>query len=230
MAKNKLTKDDKHKIKYLIAKFIYKKEGLDKLEEEREKLIEDFKVKSRETYYSIFNIKKEMIDFANKYDVTDWVSLSIDQDYRTNENIHDKFDPDGCSRDWNFYTTSCIWQDFHTFKLPFYNKLSYLPLEKTLKDYGSFYDLLHKKYKECLYDNLLMTSSKSKTALETYKTFDSIIDLCFFDVDVLEHIQIPEITEYFEKRFGKKLSTDLCTVNKEKIDFIKNYLKQVDNE
>ena len=86
------------------------------------------------------------------------------------------------------------------------------------------------KYKEVLRNNLTQTNERSTIARKIYLDFKAILDLCNTDVDVNEHFQIPEITEYFEKRFGKKLSTELSTVNKEKIDFIKNYLNSIDTK
>ena len=75
-----------------------------------------------------------------------------------------------------------------------------------------------------------MAQLKQTAFRKIYLDFKAILDLCNTDVDVNEHFQIPEITEYFEKRFGKKLSTELSTVNKEKIDFIKNYLNSIDTK
>lgn len=229
MAKNKLTKDDKKQLAYIIANFIYKKEGLNDLNDEREKIKEKFLDDIEELYYSLFNIDKSLIDFANKYGIQHQVSLYIDRDYKAKEDIYSSFSPN-ISYDWDYFKNDHSYYENSGKYLPYYNTLCYQTIDIGNEKDTYISSYIVKKYKEVLRDNLIITSEKSEKAKKIYLDFKAILNLCNTDVDVNEHFQIPEITEYFEKRFGKKLSTELSTVNKEKIDFIKNYLNSIDNK
>ena len=82
MAKNKLTKDDKKQIAYLIANFIYKKEGLKDLYDERINIKNKFLDDIEKVYYSVFNLDKTLIDFAKRYGIQHQITLYLDRDYR----------------------------------------------------------------------------------------------------------------------------------------------------
>ena len=62
MAKNKLTKEDIKQLKHIIAKYIYKKEGLDKIQEEKVELEKTIKQNIETTYYALFDFSKENIE------------------------------------------------------------------------------------------------------------------------------------------------------------------------
>lgn len=230
MAKNKLTKEDKKQLAYIIANFIYKKEGLKDLNEERNNIKNKFLDDIEKLYYSLFNLDDDLIKFAKKYGIQQQVTLHIDRDYSLKEDIYGTFNPNKYSYDWDYYTKDNSYYENSEKRLPFYGTLCYQPVDIGNDKNTSISRFIDKKYKEALQNNLVMTNEKSKIANKIYLDFKAILELCNTDVDVNEHFQIPEITEYFEKRFGKKLSTDLSTVNKEKIDFIKNYLNSVDNK
>ena len=229
MAKNKLTKDDKRQLAYLIADFIYKKEGLKDLNDERKKIKEKFLDDIEKIYHSVFNLDKTLIDFAKKYGIQHQVTLHMDRDYREKEDIYGTFSPNN-SYDWDYFVKDNSYYENSGKYLPYFGTLCYQSVDIGNHKNTNFSHFIGMKYKEVLRNNLYQTNERSKIAHKIYLDFKAILDLCNTDVDVNEHFQIPEITEYFEKRFGKKLSTELSTVNKEKIDFIKNYLKQVDNE
>ena len=227
MAKNKLNKEDKRQLARIIAEFIYEKEGLKDLKEERDKIKEKFLDDIEKLYYSIFNIEKNVIDFAKYFGIQHQITLHIDRDYSLKENIYGSFSPNN-SYDWNFYISDHSYYENSGRFLPFYGTLSYQTVDIGNEKNTSMSIFINKKYKEVLRDNLVQTHEKSEKAQKIYLDFKSILDLCNTDIDVNEHFQIPEITEYFEKRFGKKLSTELSTDNKEKIDFIKNNLNSID--
>lgn len=230
MAKNKLNKEDKKQLAYIIANFIYKKEGLKDLKEERNKIKEKFLDDIEKLYYNLFNMDKTVIDFAKKYGIQQSITLRIDRDYTVKEDIYETFDPNKYSYDWDFHAKDNSYYENSEKRLPFYGTLCYQPVDIGNDKNTSINSFIGKKYKEVLQNNLAQTCERSKIAEKIYLDFKAILDLCNTDVDVNEHFQIPEITEYFEKRFGKKLSTELSTVNKEKIDFIKNYLKSIDTK
>lgn len=229
MAKNKLNKEDKKQLAYLIADFIYRKEGLKELEEEREKIKEKFLDDIENLYYKLFNIDKNLIDFAKKYGIVYKISLHIDKNYSADEKIYENFSPDN-NYQWDYFERDASYYEHTERILPFYDRLIYQTVDIGNNKNTTFSAFIGKKYKEVLRDNLTKTTEKSEIAKKIYLDFKTILELCNTDVDVYEHFQIPEITEYFEKRFGKKLSTELSTVNKEKIDFIKNYLNSIDTK
>ena len=137
MAKNKLTKDDKKQLAYLIADFIYKKEGLKELNDERKKIKEKFLDDIEKIYYSVFNLDKTLIDFAKKYGIQHQITLHMDRDYREKEDIYGTFSSNN-SYDWDYYVKDNSYYENSGKYLPYYGTLCYQSVDigKRFKDHA----------------------------------------------------------------------------------------------
>lgn len=233
MAKNKLNKNDREELSKIIAKIIYKKEKLDEKFKDFYKAQNKFFEHFKEFYYKQFNITDEIKKFGTNYNFTDDLSVHC---YKTkgsyyNNKCFNIFSPYKYSNNYDCYYPNSM--TFET-QLIFYSHLSYLNInvqtENGEKITKPLYQYAEEMYKEYVYNACCKIEEVSEKAKEAYDNFNNVLELCNYDTDVLEYIDTIEIQEYFHKRFNKKLSTELCTLNKDKIDFIKNYLKSVDNQ
>lgn len=233
MAKNKLNKSDKEELSNIIAKIIYKKEKIDKKFEDLYEAQNIFFKNFREFYYKHFNISNEIEEFGLNYNFNDNLSVCC---YKSKANYYNNtcfqvFDPYNNDRYSNVYSS-----DIMRFQpqLIFYSHLSYINIDIETENgeiiSKPLYQYAEEMYKKYVYNACCALEEASIKAKEAYDNFNGILELCGYDTDVLEYIDTMEIQEYFHKRFNKKLSTELCTLNKDKIDFIKNYLKSVDNQ
>lgn len=232
MAKNKLTKNDRDELSKIIAKIIYKKEKIDKRYEDLYEAQNEFFKFFKRFYYGEFHISEEIEKFGLNYNFNDNLSVSC---YKSKENYYSNtcfqiFNPYNSDRYANVYSSDTM--RFQP-QLIFYSHLSYINIDTETEDGDPIskplYQYAEEMYKGFVYKACCALEEASKKAKEAYDNFNNILELCAYDTDVLEYIDTMEIQEYFHKRFNKKLSTELCTLNKDKIDFIKNYLKSVDN-
>jgi len=233
MAKNKLNKSDREELSNIIAKIIYKKEKIDKKFEDLYEAQNIFFKNFKEFYYKHFNITDDIEKFGLNYNFNDNLSVSC---YKSKANYYNNtcfqiFNPYNSDRYANVYSSDTM--RFQP-QLIFYSHLSYLNIEIEADNEEliskPLYQYAEEMYKNYVYNACCVLEEASTKAKEAYDNFNGILELCAYDTDVLEYIDTMEIQEYFHKRFNKKLSTELCTLNKDKIDFIKNYLKSVDNQ
>ena len=219
MDKIKLTQKDKENILKCIATFLYKTH-LEKLDNKIKKVQEEFINNITIDYLKKFNITKEIKDFADNYNIYDTITLHIINNNSSFENslYLNRFH---YSYEVNFYFMNKSAYEL-SFKLPYYNKLNYLNIigEKNFCCYAN------NLYTESLLELANKYKEKSLQIKNDYNVFKDVINSCVYNTEIEEFIKnIPQVDEYMEQRFNKKLSTDLCTINKEKIDFVKNYLK-----
>lgn len=217
MAKRKLLIKDKEEILRIIAKYLDNKE----LKELKDKLAEkqaEFEQIILEDYSKTFNLDKSLLNFANKYNYKSTVYVSFSYNYGDRFDIFDnKFNIQ------DDFMYQCYAFDYN-FKLPFYDRLNYVP-------YGNYVNItsnyIKDKYTDYVREFCKAIHEKSKEVLEIYKTIKDIITSSDYVEDFENIIDIQEVTNYINQRFINKKSTAICALNKEKIDFVKNYLTSI---
>lgn len=219
MAKRKLLIKDKEEILKIIAKFLDNKE-LKSLKEELFKKQSEFEKYINDWYCKEFKITKELLDFANKYNIFSTVyECKIDNNnYRDTKEPLTYFDSRNYCYGDDFY---CRYYGFNfKLNLPYYDKLCYIKLDNEF----SCYENIGKIYKNQLENIYEKIHEKSKEVYNIYKDIKSIINSSDYVEDFENIIKIQEVTDFINQRFINKKSTALCALNKEKIDFVKNYL------
>lgn len=218
MAKRKLLIKDKEEILKIIAKYLDNKE-LKNLKEELFKKQTEFEKYINDWYCKEFKITKELLDFANKYNIFSTVyECKVDNNnYRDTKEPLTYFNGRGYYGD-DFY---CQYYNFSfNLKLPYYDKLNYIKLDNDF----SCYENIRRIYKEFVDNICNKIHEKSKEVYKVYKEIKNIINSSDYVEDFENIIEIQEVTDFINQRFINKKSTALCALNKEKIDFVKNYL------
>lgn len=195
-----------------------------KLNDRKEKFIKDIK----EWYIGRFNIDKHLLEFSDKYNIVDTCSINCNTYYygsEVNKDIHKN-----CykSFDYDKLDYDCINMTFYPlhFELPYYNKLSYIPADENNKvcDY-----VIYSKYINYMYETFLDYEKKTQEIVDVYKKFKKIVTSCMYYDELQKFINFKELNTFIDKKLNKKLSTELCTINKDTVDFVKNYLESIDN-
>lgn len=227
MTKVKITTKDREGILKIIAEYLYKKElskDLKKLNDKKEKFIKDI----REWYIAYFNIDKHLLDFAEKYNINETCNISCNTYYygsevnkTTNKNCYKNFDYEEIDHNCVNMTSYPI-----RFDLPYYNKLSFISVSEDNKVCDFF---IYKKYIEYMYETFINYEKKTEETSNIFKKFKKIVTSCMYYDELQKFINFKELNTFIDKRLNKKLSTELCTINKETVDFVKNYLESIDN-
>lgn len=221
MAKRKLLVKDKETILKIIAKYLDKKE-LKKLKDEVFKKQIEFEKEITDWYCKEFKISKELLDFANKYNILSTVyDCKLDYDcYRDKDTPHSYFDS-------NYYIGDDFYYQYYSYsfsmKLPYYDKLCYIKMDNEF----NCYENIKKSYFNKIEEVCTQLHKKSKEVYDMYKEIKNVINSSDYVEDFENIIEIQEVTDYINQRFINKKSTALCALNKEKIDFIKNYLTSI---
>lgn len=220
MTKRKLLIKDKEEILKIIAKFLYNKE-IKSLYDELVKKQTQFDEDIRKWYYKEFNITKDLLDFANKYNIIyECYACNVD------EKRLNKIYPLKIFNYTNSYMDNFInnyWTACYNLKLPYYNKLDYI----TISTGNSTSNEINNKYIEIVENICIQINDKSEEILKIYKDIKNIIQSSDYVEDFENIIKIQEVTDFINQRFINKKSTAICALNKEKIDFVKNYLTSI---
>lgn len=215
MAKRKLLIKDKEEILKIIAKFLDNKE-LKELKDKLAKKQEKFKEEITEEYIKTFKITKELLDFANKYNIKSKSYLSFNG-YNEGEVF-------------NIFSSTKLYTDdfmrtYYTFDyeidFPYYDRLSYVTFGESDITTNNY---IRDKYKKYIIEICNELHNKSKEIVKIYRDIKNIINSSDYVEDFENIIEIQEVTDFINQRFINKKSTALCAINKEKIDFVKNYL------
>lgn len=218
MAKRKLLVKDKVEILRIVAKFLDNKE----LKELKDKLSEkqtQFEKDITEEYIAVFNLTKELLDFANKYNIK-----SKTYSYFNGYNEEDRFNIFNSNDKYADDYLSIHYKFENEFDLPYYDRLSYVTFGKSDISTNNY---IRDKYKNYIKEICKEIHDKSQEVVKIYRDIKNIINSSDCVEDFENIIKIQEVTDYINQRFINKRSTALCAINKEKIDFIKNYLTSI---
>ena len=215
MAKRKLLIKDKEALIDIIAKYLDDKE----LKELKNKIIEkqdEFNKENLKDYLKTFNISNDIYNFALKYNILSYVyNCGFDYHSQDNWKIFDYRQ----GKNKNYIDEFCSFN--YSFKLPYYDSLSYVYYGDENTTTSS---CIVTKYRKFMKPYCEAVVEKSKKVIEMFNDIQKIIWNSEFVEDFEKIIDIQEVTDYVNNKFINKKSTALSTINQEKIDFIKNYL------
>lgn len=217
MTRIKLSKEVKILICDYIAKELYNMHIKDKINKIND-IQQEFIKQAEKEYLKIFNFTDEIINFCKKYNLIDSnsVCFNYNNDYPTTDRII--FDSNyDFNDDYISYSSYLI-----NFCFPLYYKLSYIYINNNQETFNSKFFNDYAKY---LFPYVKEISDISKNVKKDYLQFKDVVFSCNYVDEIEKFIPFKSVKEFLDKKYTTKLSTELCTINEEKIDFVKNYLK-----
>lgn len=218
MNRIKLTKDIKKLICNYIAKELYNihiKDKMNNIINMQQKFIKQ----AEKEYLKIFEFTDEIIDFCKKYNLID--SNNVYFGYYNNYSGNDRI---VFSSNYSFDNNYISCSNYSiSFCFPLYYKLNYIYINNNNQE--TFHNKFFNDYEKYLFPYVKEISDISKNVKNDYLQFKEVVFSCNYVDEIEKFIPFKSVKDFLDKKFVTKLSTELCTINEEKIDFVKNYLK-----
>lgn len=218
MARIKLTRETKITICDYIAEELYNMHIKDKMINIGN-MQQNFIKQAKEEYFKIFGFTDEIIKFCDKHNLRDSNRLYFDCCY-TKYSATDRtlFKSDnGFNSDYTIQSNYGV-----EFCFPLYYKLNYLYINNNQE---TFSNKIFSDYEKFMFPAVKEISDISKIVKNDYLQFREVVFSCNYVDEIEKFIPFKSVKEFLDKKYVSKLSTELCTINNEKIDFVKNYLK-----